>query len=139
MCLRTRSHRGNLRCWRCRLLSPSRSNSCEEYQEHRWRTRWGRIGWYRSAVSLCAAPTEGYVDISVEDAGKFAERYGLLQAGGSDCHGPDSGKLCVGKIRVSEAQVSALRERADQRRPLYLISPSPIHDILSRQVECLVA
>ena len=65
-----------------------------------------------------AAPTQGYADVSVEDAAALAEEYGLIQTGGSDCHGPDSGKFRIGEVRVSEAQLDALRERADRRRPL---------------------
>ena len=64
------------------------------------------------------APTEGYADVSVEDAAALAEQHGLLQTGGSDCHGPGSGKFHIGEVRVSGAQLKALRERADQRRPL---------------------
>ena len=65
-----------------------------------------------------SAPTEGYADVSVEDAAKLAEEHGLLKTGGSDCHGPDSGKFRLGEVRVSEAQLNELRERADRRRPL---------------------
>jgi predicted metal-dependent phosphoesterase TrpH len=64
------------------------------------------------------APAEGYADISVEDAAALAEEHRLLQTGGSDCHGPDSGKFRIGEVRVSEAQLDALRERADRRRSL---------------------
>lgn len=65
-----------------------------------------------------SAPTEGYADVSVEDAAKIAEEHGLLKTGGSDCHGPDSGKFRLGEVRVPEAQLNRLRARADQRRPL---------------------
>lgn len=65
-----------------------------------------------------AAPTEGYVDVSVEDAAALAEEHRLLRTGGSDCHGPDSGKFRIGEVRVSEAQLDGLREQANQRRPL---------------------
>jgi predicted metal-dependent phosphoesterase TrpH len=65
-----------------------------------------------------AAPTEGYADVSVEDAAALAEKYWLLQTGGSDCHGPESGKFRIGEIRVSDSQLDALRERADRRRSL---------------------
>ena len=64
------------------------------------------------------APTEGYADVSVEDAAALGEEYGLIQTGGSDCHGPDSGKFRIGDVRVSKKQLTALRERADQRRSL---------------------
>jgi predicted metal-dependent phosphoesterase TrpH len=65
-----------------------------------------------------AAPTEGYADVSVEDAAALTEKHGLLQTGGSDCHGPDSGKFRIGEVRVSESQLNALRERANRRRSL---------------------
>lgn len=64
------------------------------------------------------APSEGYADVSVEDARTLANEYSLIQTGGSDCHGPDSGKFRIGEIRVSEAQLDRLRERANHRRPL---------------------
>lgn len=64
------------------------------------------------------APTEGYADVSVEDAAALAEEHGLIKTGGSDCHGPDSGKSRLGEVRVPELQLNALRERADQRRSL---------------------
>lgn len=64
------------------------------------------------------APTEGYAGVSVEDAAALAEKHGLLQTGGSDCHGPDSGKFRIGEVRVSGEQIKSLRNCADQRRPL---------------------
>jgi len=65
-----------------------------------------------------APSEEDYADISVEDAALLAEKYELVQTGGSDCHGPDSGKFRIGEVRVSESQLDALRECAIQRRPL---------------------
>jgi hypothetical protein len=64
------------------------------------------------------APTEGYAGVSVEDAAALAEKHGLIQTGGSDCHGPDSGKFRIGEVRVSGEQIKSLRNCADQRRPL---------------------
>ena len=64
------------------------------------------------------APSEGYADVSVADAATLAEKHELLQTGGSDCHGPDSGKFRIGAVTVSEAQLNALRNCADQRRSL---------------------
>lgn len=64
------------------------------------------------------APTEGYAGVSVEDAATLAEKHGLLKTGGSDCHGPDSGKFRIGEIRVSGEQIKSLHNCADQRRPL---------------------
>lgn len=65
-----------------------------------------------------AAPSEGYADVSVEDAAALADEHGLLKTGGSDCHGPESGKFRIGEVRVTQGQLEALRERADQRRSL---------------------
>lgn len=64
------------------------------------------------------APNGDYADVSVEDVRTLAEDYSLIQTGGSDCHGPDSGKFRIGEVRVSEAQLDRLRERANHRRPL---------------------
>jgi predicted metal-dependent phosphoesterase TrpH len=64
------------------------------------------------------APTEGYAGVSVEDAAALAEKHGLLQTGGSDCHGPDSGKFRIGEVRVSGEEIKSLHNCADQRRPL---------------------
>lgn len=65
-----------------------------------------------------AAPTSNYADVSVEEAAALAEEHELIRTGGSDCHGPDSGKFRIGEVRISETQLDALRERADRRRPL---------------------
>ncbi|MFB6307795.1 MAG: PHP domain-containing protein [Haloarculaceae archaeon] len=59
----------------------------------------------------------GYAGLGVEDAAALAERHDLLSTGGSDCHGPDSGKFRIGDVRVPERAVDALRERASERRP----------------------
>lgn len=44
------------------------------------------------------------------------ERLGLLPSGGSDYHGPGTGTPELGEVRVSTAWLSALRERAAERR-----------------------
>lgn len=59
-----------------------------------------------------------YADVSVEDVAVIAEEHELIQTGGSDCHGPGSGKFRIGDVRVSGEQLNALRQRANQRRPL---------------------
>jgi len=64
------------------------------------------------------APSEGYADVSVEDAAGFADTFELLQTGGSDCHGPDSGKFRIGEVRITRSQLNALRELATERRAL---------------------
>lgn len=56
---------------------------------------------------------EAYADVGVGDAEEFAERYGLLKTGGSDCHGPDSGKFRIGEVRVPKGWLEELRVRAE--------------------------
>lgn len=64
------------------------------------------------------APSEGYADVNSKDALEFSEKYGLLTTGGSDCHGPDSGKYRIGEVRVTRSNLDALRDRANERQPL---------------------
>jgi len=64
------------------------------------------------------APSEGYADFDVADAAACSERFCLLRTGGSDCHGPDSGKFEIGAVRVSSSRLDNLRERAAEREPL---------------------
>lgn len=64
------------------------------------------------------APTGDYAEVSAEDAATLSTKKGLLQTGGSDCHGPDSGKFRIGDVRISQDQLDALREHANQRLPL---------------------
>jgi len=45
---------------------------------------------------------------------KLADLHGLLAGGGSDCHGNSTGRIMIGKARVDEARVEALRARAAQ-------------------------
>lgn len=65
-----------------------------------------------------AAPSEGYADVTTADAAAFAAEHDLLWTGGSDCHGPDSGKFRIGDVRIDRQRVDALRQRAIERRPL---------------------
>ncbi|MFB6178780.1 MAG: PHP domain-containing protein [Halorientalis sp.] len=62
------------------------------------------------------APAEGYAEVTVADAAEFADEFNLLHTGGSDCHGPDSGKFRIGSVRVSSVHLDALRTRAGERR-----------------------
>lgn len=62
------------------------------------------------------APSEGYADVSASDAAVLADEHGLLRTGGSDCHGPDSGKFRVGSVRVPERDLAELRSLANDRR-----------------------
>lgn len=64
------------------------------------------------------APNEGYSGVGVPEAKALAEEYSLLCTGGSDCHGPDSGKFRIGEVRVPDIHFAALRDRADERRTL---------------------
>ncbi|KAB1192755.1 PHP domain-containing protein [Haloferax sp. MBLA0076] len=64
------------------------------------------------------APSEGYADVTSEDASEFAEKYNLLTTGGSDCHGPNSGKYRIGEVRITSTQLEALRKRANEHRQL---------------------
>jgi len=64
------------------------------------------------------APSEGYADVDAADAAAFAEQYNLLQSGGSDCHGPGSGKHRLGEVRITREQLAAIRDRAAGHRSL---------------------
>lgn len=53
--------------------------------------------------------SDDYADIGVEEAEALAEGHSLLKTGGSDCHGPESGKFRIGKVAVTEEQLLKLR------------------------------
>jgi predicted metal-dependent phosphoesterase TrpH len=53
-----------------------------------------------------------YADVGIEDAAALRAECDLLETGGSDCHGPDSGKFRIGSVRVSENVLSELRQAA---------------------------
>lgn len=55
--------------------------------------------------------SDEYSDIGVEDAEHLAEEYGLLKTGGSDCHGPGSGKFRIGEVTITEEQLLRLRSK----------------------------
>lgn len=61
------------------------------------------------------APDEGYAPVDANDAAAFADTFELLETGGSDCHGPGSGKFRFGDIRVGRDELDAIRELAEQR------------------------
>lgn len=61
------------------------------------------------------APDEGDADITVSEAAAIAEEYDLCKTGGSDCHGPDSGKFRFGSIEVPGTALDAIRARANER------------------------
>lgn len=62
--------------------------------------------------------SDEYVDFGVPEAQQFAENHSLLPTGGSDCHGPDSGKYRLGDVRVDSSTLASIRERAVSREPL---------------------
>jgi len=59
--------------------------------------------------------TNRYEQITSEDAAALADRYNLLQTGGSDCHGPESVKFRIGEVRIPGDALTALKERAGVR------------------------
>lgn len=58
-----------------------------------------------------------YADIGQTDAAELADEYDLLRTGGSDCHGPGSGKFRLGDTGVSEQGLTEIRTRAATRCP----------------------
>lgn len=62
--------------------------------------------------------SDRYADIDVGDAHELADTYNLLKTGGSDCHGPGSGKFRIGNVTAPIEAVYRLRERANDHRPL---------------------
>lgn len=59
------------------------------------------------------AGDDDYADVGVEEALDLAEEYDLIPTGGSDCHGPDSGKFRIGEVRAPRETVGALRDAAN--------------------------
>jgi hypothetical protein len=57
--------------------------------------------------------SDDYADVGVEDAAALAETHGLLTTGGSDCHGPGSGKYRIGEVGVPAAVYDEMKRRAD--------------------------
>lgn len=51
-------------------------------------------------------------NVTVEDAAALAAQHGLLKTGGSDCHGPGSGKFRIGDVRVPAAEFDDLLRAA---------------------------
>ncbi|WP_159904688.1 PHP domain-containing protein [Salinirussus salinus] len=50
--------------------------------------------------------------LTVDEAANLADEHGLLHTGGSDCHGPGSGKFRIGDVRLPRAELEALVEAA---------------------------
>jgi predicted metal-dependent phosphoesterase TrpH len=59
--------------------------------------------------------SDSYADIGIEDAAELATEHDLLVTGGSDCHGPGSGKHRVGEVRVPHEDLTRLRDLARTR------------------------
>lgn len=57
-------------------------------------------------------PPERYAGTTEEEAGKLAEKFDLLKTGGSDCHGPESGKYRIGEKGVTPEELQEIREKA---------------------------
>lgn len=58
-----------------------------------------------------------YAGIGQEDAAALADDHSLLRTGGSDCHGPESGKFRLGNAGVPEEALKEIRTRAAKRTP----------------------
>lgn len=58
------------------------------------------------------ADDDRYADIDVARADRLATDYDLIRTGGSDCHGPDSGKDRIGQVRVPKDSLDRLRDAA---------------------------
>lgn len=69
--------------------------------------------WYPYGES---GPTR-YADFGVADADRLAESLDLLKTGGSDCHGPESGKFRLGAVRTPRDELRKLRQVAADRNP----------------------
>lgn len=54
-----------------------------------------------------------YASIGVEEAAEVANRFDLIPTGGSDCHGPDSGKFRMGEVRINRTVLERLRDCTD--------------------------
>lgn len=55
---------------------------------------------------------DAYADVGVEAAAELAAEHDLLETGGSDCHGPGSGKFRIGEVRLPAEDYGALRATA---------------------------
>jgi hypothetical protein len=55
--------------------------------------------------------------ITVDEAAALADEHGLLHTGGSDCHGPGSGKFRIGDVRLPRAELRALADAAGIELP----------------------
>ena len=58
-------------------------------------------------------PPERYAGTTVEEAGELAEKFDLLKTGGSDCHGPESGKYRIGEKGITHDELLKLKEQTE--------------------------
>jgi predicted metal-dependent phosphoesterase TrpH len=56
-------------------------------------------------------PPERYAGTTEEEAGKLAEKFDLLKTGGSDCHGPGSGKFRIGEKGLRRENLKILKQK----------------------------
>lgn len=59
---------------------------------------------------------EEYADINVKEANGLAKAYELIPTGGSDCHGPGSGKDWMGMVTVSRSSLQQPKDRGKSIR-----------------------
>ena len=56
----------------------------------------------------------GYdINFGQEYSQELAEKYGLIQTGGSDCHGSETDKYLIGSVKLPISHVEELAEKAD--------------------------
>lgn len=55
-------------------------------------------------------PPQRYSGTTVECARKLAEKFDLVKTGGSDCHGPRSGKYRIGETGLTQKDMNKLEE-----------------------------
>ncbi len=67
---------------------------------------WYPYGAVTSADDLPVGPERALV---------LAQKYGLIPTGGSDCHGPNSGKFRMGEVRVPSETLELVRSRHETR------------------------
>ena len=57
-------------------------------------------------------PPERYAGTTEERASELAEKFDLLKTGGSDCHGPESGKYRIGEKGTTKRELQKIKEEA---------------------------
>lgn len=59
--------------------------------------------------------SDSYADINVPEADGLARRFELVPTGGSDCHGPGSGKFRFGDVRIRAQSLKRLKDIYEER------------------------